>query len=188
MKIDYQIFIFIILFIFSRKIHSFLLGKKAKAFPNFKRDKTYKIVFISALLAEWLPVIEYLIFSREFLMITIIGVLLALIGLFIRYISLRALGSHFSGYVEVKENHELIKDGIFKYIRHPAYLGILVYYLGLPLVLNAYYSELIGFILYSFALFWRIKEEERLLTKKFGEEYKTYMSQTGILLPKIRLK
>lgn len=188
MRVDYQIFIFIILFILSRRIHSFLLGKKAKEFPKFKKDKSYTLVFISNIFAEWLPVIEYFVFHREFLLVTFIGVLLALIGLFIRYVSLRALGRYFSGYVEVVENHELVKDGIYKYIRHPAYLGILVYYLGLPLVLNAYCSEIIGFILISCAFYWRIKEEEILLIEKFGEDYKTYMNQTGTILPKIRLK
>jgi len=188
MKIDYQIFIFIILFILSRRLHSFLLGKKAKELPKFKRDKSNILVFFANICAEWLPVVEYFVFFREFLLITIIGVLIALVGLSIRYVSLRALGSHFSGYVEVKENHELIKNGIYKYIRHPAYLGILIYYLGLPLVLNAYYSEIIGFILLSFAFYWRIKEEEKLLIGKFGEEYRNYMKQSGAILPKVRIK
>ncbi len=186
MKVDYQIFIFIILFILSRRIHSFLLGKKAKEFPKFKKDKSYTLVFISNIFAEWLPVIEYFVFSREFLLITIIGIFIALVGLILRYVSIKALGKHFSGYAEVKDNHELVKEGIYKYIRHPAYLGILIYYLGLPLVLNAYYSEIIGFVIMVFAIYWRIKKEERLLIEKFGDEYKTYMNQTGLLWPKIR--
>ena len=186
MKIDYQIFIYIILFILSRRVHIILLGKRAKAFPKFKSDKSHIIVFVANIFAEWLPVIEYFIFSREFLWITISGVLIALIGLILRYISIKALGKHFSGYAEIKDNHELVKEGIYKYIRHPAYLGILIYYLGLPLVLNAYYSEIIGFVIMVFAIYWRIKNEERLLIEKFGDEYKTYMNQTGALWPKIR--
>ena len=186
MKIDYQILIYIILFIFSRRVHLFLLGKRAKVFPKFKSDKSHIIVFVANIFAEWFPVIEYFIFSREFLLITIIGIFTAHVGLILRYVSIKVLGKHFSGYAEVKDNHELVKVGIYKYIRHPAYLGILIYYLGLPLVLNAYYSEIIGFVIMVFAIYWRIKTEEKLLIEKFGDEYKTYMNQTGPLWPKIR--
>lgn len=188
MKIDYQIFIYIIFYIFSRRLHLFLLGKKAREFPKFRKDKSCVMVFTANIFAEWLPVAEYFMFSRESFLITFIGIFIALLGLLIRFISIKALGSHFSAYAEVKENQELIKEGIYKHIRHPAYLGILIYYLGLPLVLNAYYSEVVGFILLSFAFYWRIKEEEKLLIEKFGKEYKIYMNQAGILLPKIWLK
>jgi protein-S-isoprenylcysteine O-methyltransferase Ste14 len=85
-------------------------------------------------------------------------------------------------------NHErfrnVVMSGVFRYTRHPLYLGSLLFYLGLVLATTSLLSclLLVGiFLFYDYIAGY----EERLLLEKFGEEYRRYRDQTGKWLPKL---
>jgi len=89
-----------------------------------------------------------------------------------------------TGRLQIVENHRLVKDGLYKHVRHPIYLGETVRSLGFVLL----FSSIIGLILIAAAtifLLFRIQKEEKMLTNRFGAEYQEYKRKTKKILPRI---
>jgi len=115
------------------------------------------------------------------------GILIALTGGIFRFMSRLALRKAGLGILEssrlkIIEDQKLVTDGIYKYIRHPLYLGEVLRNHGSALA----FSSLYGFVLMSLAtlfLHFRMGIEEKMLLKEFGEEYRQYMKKTYRLIP-----
>lgn len=92
------------------------------------------------------------------------------------------LGRNWSSVVQIKQGHELIEAGPYRYIRHPIYTGLLLAFIGTALKegdVRGIFAVLIIFI-----SFWRkLKMEERMLGETFGEVYNAYKSRTKALIP-----
>jgi len=82
------------------------------------------------------------------------------------------------------QNHRLIKHGIYKHIRRPAYLGTLLFSIGISLIFSSLYGFLLMLILFPSYLY-RIRIEESVLLKEFGDEYREYMKKTKKIIPLI---
>ena len=84
--------------------------------------------------------------------------------------------------LKVVKEHHLVKEGLYKHIRHPLYLGEILRNLGFVVIFSSVYGTLIV-LLASFFLLFRIELEEKLLIGVFGEEYKEYKRNTKRLIP-----
>ncbi len=141
------------------------------------------ITLLSLLLA-WLP--PYLdgrdLWTLHEPTIPYIGLALFVFGGILRLAPVFALGRRFSGLVAIQEGHRLKTDGLYRFIRHPSYLGLLVSSTGLVLIFRCWIGLFIvaGFLTILLA---RIKAEEALLASTFGAEYETYRSRTWRLVP-----
>ena len=71
---------------------------------------------------------------------------------------------------------QLVTSGIFKYIRHPHYTSLLIICFGLAFFFNSILSLIIAFIAVPIMII-SIIDEERLLLKQYGIEYKMYMKK-----------
>lgn len=94
----------------------------------------------------------------------------------------RVLGINYSGHVSVKTGQALVESGPNRLIRHPAYAGYLFMALGISLG----YSSLAGLasvLVLLFALIYRMRLEEKMLSKHFGEAYRQYICKTKRLIP-----
>jgi protein-S-isoprenylcysteine O-methyltransferase Ste14 len=111
-----------------------------------------------------------------------VGLLTFLIGFTLTNWSEIILDKQFSVEVTIQENHELIKHGPFKYLRHPRYLGIIMFTLGICLIFNSCLALFLE-VLLVITLLWRIIDEEKLMSTEFGEEWKFYKKSTWKLLP-----
>lgn len=111
------------------------------------------------------------------------GLTLFFTALVLRLWSLRTLGRYWSLHVEIRPDQRLITEGPYRLMRHPAYMAIILEFVGIPLVGNCYLSLLAVFVLYFPVLALRIMIEEKALIKKFGQAYIEYKNQTGALLP-----
>jgi protein-S-isoprenylcysteine O-methyltransferase Ste14 len=110
------------------------------------------------------------------------GLLVAL-GSIIRVIAIRTLGRFFTTRVRLHEGQTLIREGFYRYVRHPAYSGLLLGTLGC-VTLFASVLGLGAFVLLVIpAMLYRIRVEELALTDQFGEEYTEYCRQTRRLIP-----
>ena len=78
----------------------------------------------------------------------------------------------------------IVKDGVFRLVRHPFYLSLIIVCFSLVLLFGSYLL-LAGFVLVAVILGSKAREEERILTQEFGEEYLAYQRTTGMFLPKI---
>jgi protein-S-isoprenylcysteine O-methyltransferase Ste14 len=95
----------------------------------------------------------------------------------------RHLDTQWSIALELQEDHKLITSGPYKNVRHPMYLGVLIYTLGLAFVA----SDILVFIFFMFSIwvnYRRIPDEEEMMIEEFGEEYLEYMKRSGKLLPR----
>jgi protein-S-isoprenylcysteine O-methyltransferase Ste14 len=117
------------------------------------------------------------------LIVPFFGLFLILAGMALRFISIWSLGRLFTVDVTIRNDHKIKKEGVYRLIRHPSYLGSLLSFVGFGLSLNNWISLLIITVLVSFAMLSRIKIEERLLTQQFGSDYSDYMKKTFRLIP-----
>ncbi|MBV9927029.1 MAG: isoprenylcysteine carboxylmethyltransferase family protein [Acidobacteria bacterium] len=113
------------------------------------------------------------------------GVALLVLGVAVRWSAIYALGKFFTGVVLIREDHRLMRGGIYRHVRHPAYTGALVAHLGLGLSFTNWYSLAFGVVPYALAAAYRIRVEERALLAAFGDEYESYARATKRLIPKV---
>ncbi len=78
----------------------------------------------------------------------------------------------------------LITTGAFKYVRHPLYLGSILFYLGLALGTFSLFS-LVLWVAICIFYNYLASYEEKLLEARFGESYRSYREKTGKWLPRM---
>lgn len=115
--------------------------------------------------------------------IIILGIVLVVIGWFLRAQSIMKLKDFFTMEINANENQEIINTGMYRYIRHPSYLGILLMFTGFPLIAGAIYVALSLLIISTIVIIYRMNIEEELLLEKTPNSYSNYMKTTFRLLP-----
>ena len=109
-------------------------------------------------------------------------VILLIAGLIIAIVARRTLARNWSVAVALKEDHELITTGPYKYVRHPIYTGMLLMILGTALSV-ATLGACIGFFIILVGVLLKLRQEEALLTKHFAQGYLSYKKRTRTLIP-----
>jgi protein-S-isoprenylcysteine O-methyltransferase Ste14 len=112
------------------------------------------------------------------------GVLITALGMAISIWARVSLGTNWSGMVTLKDNHELIRKGPYRRIRHPIYTGILVGVIGTALI----YSQLRGllcFLILYITFHFKARREESFLLHEFGPAFTEHQHHTGVFWPKL---
>jgi protein-S-isoprenylcysteine O-methyltransferase Ste14 len=112
-----------------------------------------------------------------------IGLIIIIAGLIIRWISILQLGNSFTVDVAIAKSAILKTNGIYKKIRHPSYLGILLVVAGFSATLCSLGSLLVLVLPVFIAVIYRITVEEKVLIDEFGSKYLEYMNKTKKLIP-----
>ena len=95
------------------------------------------------------------------------------------------LADNWSPTLEVRENHTLVTDGVFYYIRHPMYAAHWLWAVAQSLLLHNWIAGLASLVAIIPLYFRRVPEEEQLMLDQFGGEYQEYMTRTGRIMPRI---
>lgn len=111
-----------------------------------------------------------------------ISAVLVALGLGFACLARASLGANWSAAVTLKHDHELIRRGPYRYVRHPIYTGLLLALFGTALETGAW-RGIIGFVLITVAIVYKYKTEERFLARKFGDDYIRYKAETPALVP-----
>jgi protein-S-isoprenylcysteine O-methyltransferase Ste14 len=111
-----------------------------------------------------------------------LGILLALVGMGLRWYSVWYLGRSFTCEVATRPDQEVVETGPYCWVRHPSYAGGLLTVLGLLLCLTNG-AALAGFLVVVAGYVYRIRVEERALARELGEPYRAYMRRTKRLIP-----
>ncbi|HUT81941.1 MAG TPA: isoprenylcysteine carboxylmethyltransferase family protein [Candidatus Bathyarchaeia archaeon] len=91
------------------------------------------------------------------------------------------LGQNFSYTLRIGDDHALITDGPYRYVRHPMYSAFLLFHVSIFLVTKNWFFGIIWIIGLTLFLFLRITKEEEMLMEVFGEKYQEYKTRTGAL-------
>lgn len=111
------------------------------------------------------------------------GMALFVIGLLVRIHSILTLRQYFTYSVTKAENHRIIQTGLYRFIRHPGYLGQLVIFLGISLSISNWLSILLMMIPVTLGYLYRIQVEEKFMSEQFGEDYTAYQARTKRIIP-----
>lgn len=106
-----------------------------------------------------------------------IGVAIFAVGGVLRIWPVFTLGKRFSGLVAIQPGHQLVTSGPYSIVRHPSYLGALLFTLGWGLAFRSLAGVLLT-VLMAVPLMARIRAEEAMLLQEFGAEYESYRAHT----------
>ena len=106
-------------------------------------------------------------------------------GLRLFYRSHADLSVNWSISLELRENHRLIKTGVYRRIRHPMYAAILLQAIAQVLLLSNWLAGPACLIAFMIMLPLRIRPEESMMLEKFGDDYRAYTERTKRLIPAV---
>lgn len=156
-------------------------GTKWLLYFNFIFCILVSIIFVSRRTPH---LIRNLLFPTMF---SFIGILLIYIGIVIRITAVLTLRKSFTLSVQTQKSQQLIKTGLYKYIRHPAYSGSILSLIGISLAFKNIVATVLVIICCMSCYHIRILVEEKVLLEYFGKEYNKYKLNTKKLFPKIFL-
>jgi protein-S-isoprenylcysteine O-methyltransferase Ste14 len=132
----------------------------------------------SGLPIPWL----YIRFLQETALGYFLGAILVACGLGFSVWARVVLGRNWSGTVTLKQGHELIRHGPYRWVRHPIYSGLLLAFLGMALACGQWRGVLALGIVFA-ALWGKLRHEERWMSEAFAQEYAKYRSEVAALIP-----
>jgi protein-S-isoprenylcysteine O-methyltransferase Ste14 len=113
-----------------------------------------------------------------------LGALLLVLGLGFSVWARVHLGGNWSAIVTLKKDHELIRTGPYRWVRHPIYTGLLLGILGSAIALGQW-RGLLALACMTFGFIRKIHLEERWLGEAFSPRYDLYKKEVSALIPGI---
>jgi protein-S-isoprenylcysteine O-methyltransferase Ste14 len=111
------------------------------------------------------------------------GVALIVVGIAFALWAIVTLGRHYDLELEIHSDHELVRDGPYRFVRHPLYAGLALHFAGACLA-TGNVLLIAGTLVVTYpALFYRALTEERLLRVRFGAAYEEYARRVGMFVP-----
>jgi len=112
-----------------------------------------------------------------------LGVLLMLLGVALRWYAIWILGRYFTRDVAVSVDQQVVQKGPYRSIRHPAYSGTFLTMLGVGLALTNWASLVVLLVLVLVWHLYRVRVEEKALIQSIGQPYVEYMHSTKRFIP-----
>lgn len=173
-----------IVWLISEVIFTRIFRSKNKGLARHDRN-SLNYIWIAITISITLGVMNSLYFdfpiAGVWLNYTGLGLMLA--GMVIRFMAINTLGKFFTVDVSIRDDHHLVTNGLYKYIRHPAYTGSLMTFTGFGLSMNNWVSLIIIVVPVLLTFLYRIKVEESTLLNQSELEYREYMKHTWRLVP-----
>ena len=99
--------------------------------------------------------------------------------------SSRELGRNWSVVARMRSDHELIRTGPYARVRHPIYLGLLLFLLAFVIAYGHWLQLVVAMPLYLAGTTIRTRVEDGLLERKFGDTFRDYRRSTPALIPRL---
>jgi protein-S-isoprenylcysteine O-methyltransferase Ste14 len=113
------------------------------------------------------------------------GLVLMATGVVIRQWAIFMLGRFFTVDVRIHPNQTVVDRGPYRWVRHPAYSGLVLFFVGVGLAVSNWASLLVLALVPTLGLLVRIHSEERALLGGLGEDYRRYAATHRRLFPGI---
>lgn len=114
----------------------------------------------------------------------ILGWVMGVCSFILRRRAIAALGRFWSLHVEIRENHEFVRTGPFRWMRHPVYFSMILELLAFAALCHAWITALLAPLIFLPVLLMRVRLEESALIEKFGEGYREYQRTTPAIFPR----
>ena len=154
-------------------------------FDKFSIRRLWITILVSVLLGVLVGVQRIGYVEPGSRILPIAGITLIICGLSVRWFAIFSLKQQFTVDVSIRKSHRMVKEGIYRFVRHPAYAGSLLSFLGLGVYFSNYLSIVIIFVPIWMAFLHRVRIEEEALIHAFGSEYLDYRASTKRFIPGI---
>jgi len=169
--------------LYAARIREFFV-KRNVVTGQINERATFLALLVSGTLVIILALVEYLVRGTGFHPVLFTaGLIVAALSFVVRAAAVRALGRMWSVHIEIRREHELVKDGPFAWVRHPIYLAAILELVGAMLFMNSLYTWILFVVAFVPSLVARIRLEERAMIAQFGDAYNTYRRTTPAVLP-----
>ncbi len=143
------------------------------------------VIFSAITAANWVAALDTSAAIHGASWMRMLALALLAAGLAVRVTAIYTLGKSFTANVTIRDTHQLHRSGLFRFMRHPSYTGMLLIFLALGLRMQNWIALVLVTIPPFAALLYRIHVEEAALTGAFGEQYRDYSRETKRLIPGI---
>jgi len=113
-----------------------------------------------------------------------LGLILVIVGSSINIWGRLSLGSNWANHIKIYKHHTLIEKGAYRLVRHPLYASLIWAFYGACLIYLNYYAFLANTFIFIPFMYYRAKQEEKLLEKEFPD-YNKYKLRAGMFFPKL---
>jgi protein-S-isoprenylcysteine O-methyltransferase Ste14 len=114
------------------------------------------------------------------------SMVLAPLGVVLTLWAIRHLGKQWRVQAGLYADHELVRTGPYRIVRHPIYASMLAMFLAAALLLSDWRIWPIGLVLMIVGTEMRVRTEDALLASRFGETFAAYKAQVPAYLPFLR--
>jgi protein-S-isoprenylcysteine O-methyltransferase len=135
-----------------------------------------------AIAAQWIPFARIPVAWSTLRMIALV---LLLAGLALRWVAILTLGKLFTVDVAIHTGHSVVESGLYRFVRHPSYTGLLLAFLGLGVAYANWLSIIFLLVPITLAVVNRVIKEENALLAALGAPYAEYCSRTKRFIPKL---
>jgi len=115
------------------------------------------------------------------------GLVIIILGCYVNIKGRKELGKNWANQVTIYEDQQIINTGVYRYVRHPLYASLIWMFYGACLVYPNYLAFLSNTMIFVPFMYYRAKQEEKLLMEQF-DEYGNYKKSTGMLFPKLTVQ
>lgn len=148
-----------------------------------RENLTFRLFYLVGAVMTAGSIIEYVLRGSFSWIAFAAGVVCAVLSFRLRWAAIAALGKFWSLHVEIRDNHEFVQSGPFRFVRHPTYFSMVLETAALGLLCSAWWMLAIIPLAFIPAMFLRLRLEEPALVEKFGDAYRAYQHRVPMLIP-----
>lgn len=167
-------------------------ARRARRVPSLQRPNRGRELLLMAISASGLGVIPALYVFTDFLRFAdypmqvwqpALGAIVFAGALYLFRRTHKDLGRNWSVTLEVREQHALITEGVYRSVRHPMYSAFWLWCIAQAVLLPNLVAGFAGIVGFGILFFLRVHKEEAMMLATFGEPYRLYMTRTWRVLP-----
>ncbi len=145
----------------------------------------WAVIFLSITAGEWMGAMSRAAMRPEALWFRVAALVVLIAGLTVRWTAILSLGRAFSANVAIRPSQTVYRSGLYRFVRHPSYSGLLLVFLAIALHERNWLAAAVVLLPTTAAVLYRIHVEEAALNEAFGAQYADYCRETKRLIPEI---
>ncbi|WMJ24029.1 isoprenylcysteine carboxylmethyltransferase family protein [Paludicola sp. MB14-C6] len=170
---------------------NFMIAKKQavkKEKKSIVETGSMFLFFVAMVLLVYLRIGTIHIKNSILIPLMFIGTFLIVVGTVINILGRFTLKMNWGNQIRIYQEHTLIKNGIYHFIRHPLYASTILMIYGFSILYANFAVFICNTLIFIPFMIYRAKQEETMLIQTFQEKYIAYQQCTGLFLPKWRRK